>query len=659
MADSGSGNLNRFLNPWVLHFQKLGLELKCPLCLDLLNKPILLPCQHIFCSSCISNSSQFRQNCFVCQSPYADLDLRSAAHMENIVSIYKNMDVAFNTSRSQPCSQSLTSDGKVPMTQSIDSANTDAKLQKVVKETFPNKQVQKPLCQTENVKPLVSGYKRENGETKIGQHMLPDSPPSFGVSKDSDDDSSGHGGQNGAERLQTMDKTAKELENQANCDRETKRQKLEFKSYNVSANGMNPKPGYSDSDGGCKSEGTLFGAQQASTSVCLDDNSAFICAFCQTLKISEGSGSMLHIASGEEVVGDEASRPDVIHVHRKCIEWAPQVYYVGETVKNLELELARGSKLKCSCCGLKGAALGCFIRSCRNTYHVPCAFATSGCRWDDEGHQMLCPSHSHNKFPHEKTNKGKKLAKNNTSTVQRENGQTKVWAASAGATSKLTLCGSSLSVEEKHLLANFARISGVTISKNWKPNVTHVIASTDERGACSRTLKFLMAILDGKWVLKMDWIKACIEAMDFVDEEPYEVGLDIHGCLDGPRNGRLRVVEGAAKLFSGLHFYFSGDFVPSYKESLEELVLAAGATVLTKNSLVSGISDEGGRSLKTLVVYSLDIPPNLESEEASFLVIEERLRESETLAEQYGALVIGHTWILESIAASKLEEAVA
>ncbi|MCL7028903.1 hypothetical protein MKW94_019786 [Papaver nudicaule] len=648
MADSASGNLNRFLNPWVLHFQKLGLELKCPLCLDLLNKPILLPCQHIFCSSCISNSSQFRQDCFVCQSPYVDLDLRSAAHIENIVSIYKNMDAAFSASRSQPCSQSHTSDGKDPMTQSLDSANTVAKLQKAVKEIFPNKQVQNPLSQTENVKPLVSGSKRKSGVT-VGQNTLPGSPPSFGETKDSDDDSSGHGGQNGAERFHTMDKTVAELENQANCDTETKRQKL-------SATVMNPKPGYSGSDGGCKS-GALFGAHQASTSVCLDGNSAFICAFCQTFKISEGSGSMLHIASGLEVEGDEALRPNVVHVHQRCIEWAPQVYYAGETVMNLELELARGSKLKCSCCGLKGAALGCFVRSCKNTYHVPCASGTSGCRWDDEGHQMLCPSHSHVKFPHEKTKKGKKPVKDNTSrssTIQRENGQTKGWAALAGATSKLTLCGSSLSDEEKHLLANFARISGVTISKNWKPNVTHVIASTDERGACSRTLKFLMAILDGKWVLKIDWIKACIQAMDLVNEEPYEVRLDIHGCLDGPRNGRLRVSEGAAKLFSGLHFYFSGDFVPSYKESLEELVLAAGAIVLTKNSLASSISDEGESSSKTLIVYSLDLPPSLESEEeASHLVIEERLREAQALAEQTGSLVIEHTWILESIAASK------
>lgn len=35
-------------------------------------------------------------------------------------------------------------------------------------------------------------------------------------------------------------------------------------------------------------------------------------------------------------------------------------------------------------------------------------------------------------------------------------------------------------------------------------------------------------------------IKACMEANHPVDEEPYEVDLDNHGCRDGPRTGRLR-----------------------------------------------------------------------------------------------------------------------
>lgn len=111
----------------------------------------------------------------------------------------------------------------------------------------------------------------------------------------------------------------------------------------------------------------------------------------------------------------------------------------------------------------------------------------------------------------------------------------------------------------------------------------------------------------------------------------------------------------APKLFSSLNFYFSGDFVPSYKESLEELVLAAGGTILTKNSLSSQKCDEGGFSSTTLVVYSLYPPPNLESEEASAVVIESRRKEAEALSEQSGYWVIGHTWLLESIAASKLQ----
>lgn len=61
---------------------------------------------------------------------------------------------------------------------------------------------------------------------------------------------------------------------------------------------------------------------------------------------------------------------------------APQVYYEGDTVKNLKAELARGMKIKCTKCSLKGAALGCYVKSCRRSYHVPCAKEISRCRWD-------------------------------------------------------------------------------------------------------------------------------------------------------------------------------------------------------------------------------------------------------------------------------------
>lgn len=116
-----------------------------------------------------------------------------------------------------------------------------------------------------------------------------------------------------------------------------------------------------------------------------------------------------------------------------CIR-TPRVFYEGDYIRNLESELARAAKLKCSLCGLKGAGLGCFAKSCRRTYHAPCAFGIQECRWDcvcklchasilsklnsflysfrlfitycnkiQEDFLMLCPSHNSLKFPRERS----------------------------------------------------------------------------------------------------------------------------------------------------------------------------------------------------------------------------------------------------------------
>ncbi|KAF5796992.1 putative ubiquitinyl hydrolase 1 [Helianthus annuus] len=61
---------------------------------------------------------------------------------------------------------------------------------------------------------------------------------------------------------------------------------------------------------------------------------------------------------------------------------APQIYFHKGTVKNLESEVARASKLKCTSCGKKGAVLGCYVKSCQLTYHVPRAYDIPDFRWD-------------------------------------------------------------------------------------------------------------------------------------------------------------------------------------------------------------------------------------------------------------------------------------
>jgi hypothetical protein len=54
------------------------------------------------------------------------------------------------------------------------------------------------------------------------------------------------------------------------------------------------------------------------------------------------------------------------------------------------------------------------------------------------------------------------------------------------------------------VLGQFQAQTGITVTNNWTPNVTHVVANTDEKGACGRTLKVLLAILAGKWVLNVN-----------------------------------------------------------------------------------------------------------------------------------------------------------
>lgn len=54
------------------------------------------------------------------------------------------------------------------------------------------------------------------------------------------------------------------------------------------------------------------------------------------------------------------------------------------------------------------------------------------------------------------------------------------------------------------IVEKFEKLSGVTVLKKWDSRVTHVIASVDENGACRRTLKYLMGIIEGKWILNIE-----------------------------------------------------------------------------------------------------------------------------------------------------------
>nr|XP_011460685.1 PREDICTED: protein BREAST CANCER SUSCEPTIBILITY 1 homolog isoform X3 [Fragaria vesca subsp. vesca] len=389
------------------------------------------------------------------------------------------------------------------------------------------------------------------------------------------------------------------------------------------------------------------------------------CAFCLSSEESEASGEIVHYYNGKPVAADHNGGSKVIHSHRNCTEWAPNVYFEDDIAMNLEAELTRSRRIKCCCCGIKGASLGCFEKSCRKSFHVSCAKMTPECRWDTDNFVMLCPIHSSSKLPNESS---ESEARRKKSTPRKQPGDdckkvhvkqdsnTSQDLKFCGSSKKLVLCCSTLTSAEREYVAEFERLSGLTVLKKWDSTITHVIAPIDKNGACRRTLKVLMGILEGKWILSMGWIKACMEAMKLVNEEPYEISIDIYGIRDGPRLGRLRLQNKEPKLFDGLKFYFMGDYVPSYKGYLQDLVIAAGGTVLHRKPVPESQKGSSGSPLecRTFIIYSLELPDQCHPSKKG-TIFNQRLADAKSVASSAGANVASNSWILNSIAACKLQ----
>ncbi|CAM0954668.1 unnamed protein product [Alopecurus aequalis] len=405
-----------------------------------------------------------------------------------------------------------------------------------------------------------------------------------------------------------------------------------------------------------------FGKLQACTvhnsflKKCDDTVSKVFCAFCQSVDTTEVSGEMVHYHNGKQVPSHFSGVANVIHAHKNCTEWAPDVYFEDDSVFNLMAELTRSKRIKCACCGVKGAALGCFDKSCRKSFHFTCAKLIPECRWDNENFVMLCPLHQSSKLPNEIPEPQKQskriIAPKCPSQVKSSEDCSSNWKWPSVSPQKWVLCCSALSAAEKGVVTEFAKLAGVPISTSWSPSVTHVIASTDLSGACKRTLKFLMAILNGKWIVSIEWVKACMDHMEPVDEQKFEVTTDVHGVTEGPRLGRQRVVNKQSKLFEGMRFYLHGDYTKSFRGFLQDLVVAAGGTVLHRKPVSRDHQKLVDDSCPVIVVYSM------ENQEKAKLDDDERRRQAggaQALASASGGKAASSAWIIDCIAACNVQ----
>ncbi|THU69324.1 hypothetical protein C4D60_Mb08t13240 [Musa balbisiana] len=582
-----SEDIVQIWSPFLDYLVKLELELKCSICTNLLKVPKVLPCDHVFCSGCISSLLDKGSVCPSCDLPFLPKDTRLALHVERLVSIFQEMDDAIGTIVQRKASPPGSPGVRIPAKKNPVSVNNHIE-----------------------AKSIGVQHKHQEKSSHLHSHGSP---------------LTGQG----------SNKTRHDGENQ---------EVILVGSMNSEQKSGIVVP----LDKGSPNCPSTF-SENGDSNLGIHDR-----------YFEHVSGPMCCYKDGRLVAMEEAGQSHVTHAHQKCIEWAPQIYFSGDTVKNLEVELRRASKIKCSKCGLKGAALGCYFGSCPKSFHVPCAVEISDCRWDCVNFHVLCPNHSSEKLPCDDDGRLEKTSgTTHFPSVQiecrkssgnlTEHQSSEHHAAAVGVKNDKIFIGSALMDSEKELLVKFASLVGGTVAEMWRPDVTHVIASTNESSANCRTHNVLMAILMGKWVLTTKWVKVCMEAGHFVWEEPYEVCFDVHGFTDGLKRGRLGAMEKAQKLFAGLSFCLSEHFTLSCKQSLKELVVTAGGVVLEDDILIP--QDPFAIGFPALCFIYNEEPPQEYDPRGLAKVKDERCEEAIDFFKKTGARVRGHTRVWDAVAA--------
>ncbi|KAK2526148.1 Bard1 [Columba guinea] len=136
----------------------------------------------------------------------------------------------------------------------------------------------------------------------------------------------------------------------------------------------------------------------------------------------------------------------------------------------------------------------------------------------------------------------------------------------------LGILGSSLSSQQQKLLNKLATVLKAQKCTEFNSRVTHLVIPDVPMPS---TIKCMMAVLAGCWVLKFEWVQACLQTTVREQEEQYEI-------QGGPRRGRLNREQLLPKLFDGCYFYFLGSFSHHQKSDLVELVKAAGGQILVR-----------------------------------------------------------------------------
>jgi hypothetical protein len=130
------------------------------------------------------------------------------------------------------------------------------------------------------------------------------------------------------------------------------------------------------------------------------------------------------------------------------------------------------------------------------------------------------------------------------------------------SSSSIVLCTSGLSESDYRELIRSVRTLPCRLQLTYDVCVTHLILPlvSEAPRLTRRTMKYLLGILDGKYILSMDWIRSAFLTREFPNETKFEIEGDTNsGQCFTPRKARINHSKGNL-IFQGIKFIVFGDF---------------------------------------------------------------------------------------------------
>ncbi|KAK5646566.1 hypothetical protein RI129_005030 [Pyrocoelia pectoralis] len=152
-------------------------------------------------------------------------------------------------------------------------------------------------------------------------------------------------------------------------------------------------------------------------------------------------------------------------------------------------------------------------------------------------------------------------------------------STNVSVSSKPNVCYTRLSTNQIMQVTSLATKKLITTTNTFGTTVTHMIVAVDKRNYLQdHTMKYVLAVAAGIWVLNFKWIEECLKQYEIVPEEPYEA-LDITGS-DGPRRSRL--TRSIAPLLENYKIYAAPPFRSTTKTELENVIKLLDGEVVSK-----------------------------------------------------------------------------